>query len=90
MLRSRRLKSFAASSTRSHAPEFQNVVPSGLWAARDGLKTKFANSKPAEMKGIASDRGGDRIRNARMAVEAQAVKACSSVNPTDHFLVLAN
>jgi len=64
--------SFAASSTRSRAPEFQNVAPSGLrpdgWAtgsgtnvlvtsvvtdfssgegrsaARDGLKTKFANS----------------------------------------------
>jgi len=47
------------------------------------------------MKGIAS--GRETIASVlmgvgapRMAVEAQAVKACSSADLTDHFLVLAN
>jgi hypothetical protein len=47
------------------------------------------------MKGIGSGREAiacvlTDVGAARMAVEGQAVKACSSVNPTDHFLVLAN
>src|SRR6267142_24528 len=43
MLRSRRLMSFEASSTRSRAPEFQNVVPSGLRRAAGQLPAAFVD-----------------------------------------------
>jgi hypothetical protein len=37
--------SFEASSTRSRAPEFQNVVPSGLRRAAGQLPGAFAQSR---------------------------------------------